>query len=238
MAMTLVASAADKPKTDMKTFIDNLMAKMTLREKIGQLNLPVTGDIVTGQAKSSNVAEQIRQGQVGGLFNLKGAERIREVQKVAVEQSRLGIPLIFGMDVIHGYETVFPIPFTLSWSWDMDAIRNSARIAAVEASADGICWTFSPMLDIARDPRWGRMAEGGGEDPYLGSAIARAMVEGYQGTDLKANNTVMACVKHFALYGAPDAGRDYNTVDMSHWRMFNAYMPPYKAAIDAGAGSV
>lgn len=238
MAMTLVASAADKPKTDMKTFIDNLMAKMTLREKIGQLNLPVTGDIVTGQARSSNVAEQIRQGQVGGLFNLKGAERIREVQKVAVEQSRLGIPLIFGMDVIHGYETVFPIPFTLSWSWDMDAIRNSARIAAVEASADGICWTFSPMLDIARDPRWGRMAEGGGEDPYLGSAIARAMVEGYQGTDLKANNTVMACVKHFALYGAPDAGRDYNTVDMSHWRMFNAYMPPYKAAIDAGAGSV
>lgn len=238
MAMTLVASAADKPKTDMKTFIDNLMAKMTLQEKIGQLNLPVTGDIVTGQAKSSNVAEQIRQGQVGGLFNLKGAERIREVQKVAVEQSRLGIPLIFGMDVIHGYETVFPIPFTLSWSWDMDAIRNSARIAAVEASADGICWTFSPMLDIARDPRWGRMAEGGGEDPYLGSAIARAMVEGYQGTDLKANNTVMACVKHFALYGAPDAGRDYNTVDMSHWRMFNAYMPPYKAAIDAGAGSV
>lgn len=238
MAMTLVASAADKPKTDMKTFIDNLMAKMTLREKIGQLNLPVTGDIVTGQAKSSNVAEQIRQGQVCGLFNLKGAERIREVQKVAVEQSRLGIPLIFGMDVIHGYETVFPIPFTLSWSWDMDAIRNSARIAAVEASADGICWTFSPMLDIARDPRWGRMAEGGGEDPYLGSAIARAMVEGYQGTDLKANNTVMACVKHFALYGAPDAGRDYNTVDMSHWRMFNAYMPPYKAAIDAGAGSV
>ncbi|MDD2602284.1 MAG: beta-glucosidase BglX, partial [Prevotella sp.] len=222
----------------MKTFIDNLMAKMTLREKIGQLNLPVTGDIVTGQAKSSNVAEQIRQGQVGGLFNLKGAERIREVQKVAVEQSRLGIPLIFGMDVIHGYETVFPIPFTLSWSWDMDAVRNSARIAAVEASADGICWTFSPMLDIARDPRWGRMAEGGGEDPYLGSAIARAMVEGYQGTDLKANNTVMACVKHFALYGAPDAGRDYNTVDMSHWRMFNAYMPPYKAAIDAGAGSV
>ncbi len=237
-AVTLVSNAANKPQTDMKTFIDNLMSKMTLQEKIGQLNLPVTGDIVTGQAKSSNVADQIRKGEVGGLFNLKGVDKIREVQKIAVEQSRLKIPLLFGMDVIHGYETVFPIPFSLSWSWDMDAIKNSAHIAAVEATADGICWTFSPMLDIARDPRWGRMSEGNGEDPYLGSQIGRAMVQGYQGQDLTANNNLMSCVKHFALYGAPDAGRDYNTVDMSHWRMFNDYMPPYKAAIEAGAGSV
>ena len=237
-AMTLVAGAASKPQSDMKTFIDDLMNKMTLQEKIGQLNLPVTGDIVTGQAKSSDVAGKIRRGEVGGLFNLKGVKEIREVQKIAVEQSRLKIPLIFGMDVIHGCETIFPIPFSLSWSWNMDAIRESARIASQEATADGICWTFSPMLDIARDPRWGRMSEGNGEDPYLSSAIARAMVQGYQGQDLSANNTMMSCVKHFALYGAPDGGRDYNTVDMSRWRMFNIYMPAYKAAVEAGAGSV
>ena len=188
---------------------------MTLHEKLGQLNLPVTGDIVTGQAKSSDVAAKIRRGEVGGLFNLKGVEKIKEVQRIAVEQSRLHIPLLFGMDVIHGYETVFPIPFALSCSWDMEAIRRSASIAAQECSADGINWTFSPMLDICVDPRWGRMAEGNGEDPYLGSQIARAMVYGYQGTDLSLPNTVMACVKHFALYGGAEAGRDYNTVDMS-----------------------
>ena len=211
---------------------------MTLQEKIGQLNLPVSGEIVTGQAKSSDVAGKIRKGQVGGLFNVKGVENIREVQKIAVEQSRLKIPLLFGMDVIHGYETVFPIPLALSCSWDMEAIKESARIAAKESSADGICWTFSPMVDICRDPRWGRMAEGGGEDPYLGSEISAAMVKGYQGDDLTDKNTIMACVKHFALYGAPEAGRDYNTVDMSHLSMFNNYFPPYKAAIDAGVGSV
>lgn len=230
------SSASDDPNMD--TFIDRLMSKMTLREKIGQLNLPVTGDIVTGQAKSSNVADKIKRGEVGGLFNLKGTQKIREVQKLAVEQSRLKIPLIFGMDVIHGYETVFPIPLSLSCSWDLNAIKESARIAAIEASADGICWTFSPMLDISRDPRWGRMSEGNGEDPYLDAQIAKAMVLGYQGNDLKANNTIMSCVKHFALYGGAEAGREYNTVDMSHWRMFNDYMPGYKAAVDAGAGSV
>lgn len=222
----------------MNKFIDNLMSKMTLQEKLGQLNLPVTGEIVTGQAKSSDVAGKIKRGEVGGLFNLKGVKNIKEVQKIAVEQSRLKIPLLFGMDVIHGYETVFPIPFSLSCSWDMEAIKLSAQIAAQEASADGINWTFSPMLDICRDPRWGRMSEGNGEDPYLGSCIAKAMVEGYQGNDLSAPNTVMACVKHFALYGGAEAGRDYNTVDMSRWRMFNYYMPPYKAAVDAGALSV
>ena len=232
----MAAPQADKGKMDQ--FIDNLMGKMTLQEKIGQLNLPVSGEIVTGQAKSSNVAGKIRKGQVGGLFNVKGVENIREVQKIAVEQSRLKIPLLFGMDVIHGYETVFPIPLALSCSWDMEAIKESARIAAKESSADGICWTFSPMVDICRDPRWGRMAEGGGEDPYLGSEISAAMVKGYQGDDLTDKNTIMACVKHFALYGAPEAGRDYNTVDMSHLSMFNNYFPPYKAAIDAGVGSV
>ena len=233
MPMTLQA----QQMTDMDRFIDGLMDKMTLHEKIGQLNLPVSGNIVTGQAKSSDIAGKIRNGEVGGLFNLKGVEEIRELQKLAVEQSRLKIPLIFGMDVIHGYETVFPIPLALSCSWDMAAVERSARIAAQECSADGICWTFSPMVDIARDPRWGRMSEGNGEDPFLGAAIAKAMVHGYQGDDLTRNNTVMACVKHFALYGAAEAGRDYNTVDMSHWRMFNYYFPPYEAAAKAGAGS-
>lgn len=234
VCLTAHAESADM---HMKSFIDNLMSKMTLKEKIGQLNLPVTGDIVTGQAKSSNIADKIRRGEVGGLFNLKGADKIREVQKIAVEQSRLHIPLLFGMDVVHGYETVFPIPLALSCSWDMKGIEYSARIAAIEASADGISWTFSPMVDICRDGRWGRMSEGSGEDACLGSAIARAMVKGYQGENLAASNTIMACVKHFALYGAAEAGRDYNTVDMSHWRMFNDYFPPYKAAADAGAGS-
>ncbi|MBL7724491.1 MAG: beta-glucosidase BglX [Chitinophagaceae bacterium] len=222
----------------MKTFIDALMKKMTLEEKIGQLNLPGSGDIVTGQAQSSDIAKKIKEGKVGGLFNIKSVAKIRDVQKVAVEQSRLKIPLIFGMDVIHGYETVFPIPLGLSCSWDMKLIENSARIAAVEASADGINWTFSPMVDIARDPRWGRIAEGSGEDAYLGSQIAKAMVRGYQGTDLTKNNTIMSCVKHYALYGAAEAGRDYGTTDMSHQRMYNEYFPPYKAAVDAGAGSV
>src|SRR5690606_19472412 len=169
---------------------------------------------------------------------IKGVEKIRDVQKIAVEQSRLKIPLLFGMDVIHGYKTVFPIPLGLSCSWDMELIEKSARIAAVEASADGISWTFSPMVDISRDPRWGRVSEGSGEDPYIGSRIAEAMVKGYQGTDLSKNNTIMACVKHFALYGAAEAGRDYNTTDMSHLRMYNEYFPPYKAAVDAGVGSV
>ena len=231
----LTAQAVDQAK--MNRFIDDLMGKMTLQEKIGQLNLPVTGDIITGSTVSGDVVGKIKAGQVGGLFNMKGVQSIRALQEVAVKQSRLHIPLIFGMDVIHGYETVFPIPLAMSMSWDMDAIRNSARIASIEATADGICWTFSPMVDICREPRWGRMSEGNGEDPFLGSAICRAMIQGYQGADLADQATMMACVKHFALYGAPEAGRDYNTVDMSHVRMFNEYFPPYKAGVDAGAGS-
>jgi len=222
----------------MKTFVDNLMKKMTLDEKLGQLNLPASGDIITGAGSNNNIAEKIKQGKVGGLFNIKSAQKIHDVQQIAVEQSRLKIPLLFGMDVIHGYQTVFPIPLGMSCSWDMALIEKSARIAAQEASADGICWTFSPMVDIARDPRWGRVSEGSGEDTYLGSQIAQAMVKGYQGDDLSKNNTILACVKHFALYGAAEAGRDYNTTDMSHIRMYNEYLPPYKAALDAGAGSV
>ncbi len=218
--------------------IDSLLSVMTLDEKLGQLNLPSSGDIVTGQAQSSNIADKIRQGGVGGLFNIQSAEKIRDVQRIAVEETRLGIPLIFGMDVIHGYRTLFPIPIGISCSWDMDLVQRSARLAAEEASSDGICWTFSPMTDISREPRWGRVSEGNGEDPYLSSQIARAMVHGYQGDDLTAENTIMACVKHFALYGAPEAGRDYNTVDMSRIRMFNEYLPPYQAAVDAGVGSV
>lgn len=219
--------------------VDSLLNLMTLEEKLGQLNLPAgAGDIVTGQAQSSDIGRKIEEGKVGGLFNIKTAARIKEVQRIAVEKSRLKIPLIFGMDVIHGYETVFPIPLGISCSWDMKLIERSARIAATEASADGICWTFSPMVDISRDARWGRISEGSGEDPYLGSEIAKAMVRGYQGDDFSGNNTIMSCVKHFALYGAAEAGRDYNTVDMSHVRMYNEYFPPYKAAVDAGAGSV
>lgn len=227
------------PKMD--KFINDLMGKMTLEEKIGQLNLPSSGDITTGQAKSSNIAEKIKKGEVGGLFNIKGVEKIRDVQRIAVEESRLKIPLIFGMDVIHGYETVFPIPLGLAATWNMAAIEQSARIAAIEASADGISWTFSPMVDISRDPRWGRFSEGSGEDPYLGGQIAKAMIHGYQGTGDKAyalNSNIMACVKHYALYGAGEAGRDYNTVDMSRIRMFNEYLYPYQAAVDAGVGSV
>ena len=224
-----------KPKSE---FVAELISKMTLDEKLGQLNLPTSGDITTGQANSSNVAKNIAEGKVGGLFNIKSVKKIKEVQKIAVEQSRLKIPLLFGMDVIHGYETTFPIPLGLSCTWDMNLIERSAQIAAQEASADGINWTFSPMVDISRDPRWGRVSEGSGEDPYLGSQIAKAMVNGYQQHDLSKNNSILACVKHFALYGAPEGGRDYNTVDMSHIRMFNDYFPPYKAAVDAGVGSV
>ncbi|MBR0110601.1 MAG: beta-glucosidase BglX [Bacteroidales bacterium] len=224
----------------MDRFVDGLMKKMTLEEKVGQLNLPVAGDIVTGEGKSVGVEDRIAKGEVSGLLNVKGAAAIRRYQQIAVEQSRLGIPLIFGMDVIHGYETTFPIPLGLSCTWDMAAVEESARIAAVEASSDGIAWTFSPMVDLGRDPRWGRVSEGSGEDPYLNARVAEAMVYGYQGRpgeQFTSKDEIMACVKHFALYGGAEAGRDYNTVDMSHQRMFNEYMTGYKAAADAGAGS-
>lgn len=216
-----------------------LLAKMTLAEKIGQLNLIIPGGAaVTGSVVSSDVENKIKNGQVGGLFGITSPAKVRKAQELAVKGSRLQIPMIFGLDVIHGHKTIFPIPLGLSASWDMGLIEQSARIAATEASADGLNWAFSPMVDIARDARWGRISEGSGEDPYLGGQVARAMVHGYQGDDLSKNNTIMACVKHFALYGAAEAGREYNTVDMSRIKMYEYYLPPYKAAVDAGAGSI
>ena len=223
----------------MNSFVNALMAKMTLDEKIGQLNLVTPGGgVATGSVVSKGVEDNIKKGLVGGLFGIYGPEKVRQAQDLAVKNSRLHIPLIFGLDVIHGHKTVFPIPLGLSCSWDMALIEKSARVAATEASADGLNWAFSPMVDIARDARWGRISEGSGEDPYLGSEIAKAMVHGYQGTDLSKDNTIMACVKHFALYGAAEAGREYNTVDMSRIKMYEYYLPPYKAAIDAGTGSI
>lgn len=229
---------AQQQDAKMNAFVSNLMSKMTLEEKIGQLNLVTPGGAVTGSVVSQGVEDNIRKGFVGGLFGITGPEKVRQAQQLAVNNSRLKIPLIFGLDVIHGHKTVFPIPLGLSCSWDIPLIERSARIAATEATADGLSWAFSPMVDIARDPRWGRVSEGSGEDAYLGGEIAKAMVRGYQGTDISANNTLMACVKHFALYGASEAGRDYNSVDMSKIKMYEYYLPPYKAAIDAGVGSV
>ncbi|WP_345947578.1 beta-glucosidase BglX [Mucilaginibacter sp. PAMB04274] len=222
----------------MNTFVSQLMAKMSVDEKIGQLNLVTGGEATTGTAVSTDVESKIANGQIGGIFSLTTPARIRKAQEIAINKSRLKIPLIFGQDVIHGYKTTFPIPLALAASWDLALIERTARVAAIEASADGLNWTFSPMVDISRDARWGRVAESSGEDTYLGSQIAKVMVKGYQGDDLKKYNTIMACVKHFALYGAAEAGRDYNTTDMSLDRMYNDYLPPYKAAIDAGAGSI
>ena len=218
-----------------KEFIDKLMSQMTVEEKIGQLNLMPAGDITTGAQKYSPIFDLIEHGQLGAILNMKGIDNIRQLQDAAVKKSRLGIPLLIGMDVVHGYETIFPIPLAQSCSWDLKAIEEGARISAKEATADGICWTYSPMVDIALDARWGRIAEGSGEDPFLGSRIAEAMVRGYQGNYSEEN--MMACVKHYALYGAAEAGRDYNTVDMSHIRMFNQFFPPYEAAAKAEAGS-
>lgn len=229
---------ANAQSNKMNDFINNLMKKMTLEEKIGQLNLVTPGGAVTGAVVSKDVDDKIRKGQVGGLFGITGPDKIRRAQEIAVNNSRLHIPLLFGLDVIHGHRTIFPIPLGLSSSWDTAMIKKSARIAANEATADGLNWVYSPMVDIARDPRWGRIAEGSGEDAFLGSQIAKVMVEGYQENDLSKDTTVMACVKHFALYGAAEAGRDYNTVDMSKVKMYNEYLPPYKAAVDAGVGSI
>ncbi|MEM1120056.1 MAG: beta-glucosidase BglX [Bacteroidota bacterium] len=218
--------------------VDSLMQLMTIEEKIGQLNLLTQGGAVTGSVISKGVEDKIRKGQVGGIFGTRGAVKMRKVQEIAVKESRLGIPLITGMDVIHGHQTVLPIPLALSCSWNMELMQQGARMAAREATADGLMWTFSPMVDIARDPRWGRISEGAGEDPFLGSAIAKAMIEGYQTDDLSAPTSMLACVKHFAAYGGAEGGRDYATVDMSKVRLFNEYLPPFKAAVDANVGSI
>ena len=237
LAMSLLAINVGAQTNPMKKFIDDLMSKMTLREKIGQLNLMVAGDITTGGAMDTKVGSGVADGSIGGVFNVKGVDKIRALQDIAVKKTKHGIPLIVGMDVVHGYETVFPIPLALSASWDLQGIEHCAQISAKEASADGINWTYSPMVDIALDQRWGRVSEGAGEDPYLGSRIAETMVRGYQG-DYSKNYNIMACLKHFALYGAVESGKEYNTVDMSKVRMYNQYLPPYKAAVEAGVGSV
>ena len=234
-AALLAALSVSAQKLPMREYVDNLMSKMTLDEKIGQLNLLPGGDVTTGAVMNSPLAQLAAEGKLGAVLNFKGQDKVRELQAVAVKKSRLGIPLLIGLDVIHGNQTVFPIPLAQSCSWDLAAIEEGARIAAKEATAQGINWVYSPMVDISVEPRWGRVAEGAGEDPYLGSRVAEALVRGYQGNYGKEN--AMACVKHFALYGAAEAGRDYNTVDMSRVRMFNQYLPPYKAAADAGAGS-
>lgn len=226
--------AQNKP---MKEFVDELLSKMTLKEKLGQMNLLPAGNITTGAAQNNPIVQQIKDGELGGVFNIKGLNEIRTLQEMAIKKSRLGIPLLVGMDVIHGYEPIFPVPLALACSWNLEGIENSARVAALEASAEGVNWTYSPMVDICRDARWGRIVEGAGEDPYLGSLVAKAMVKGYQG-DYSLPSNIMACVKHFALYGASAAGRDYNTVDMSRLRMYNEYFAPYKAAVEAGVGSV
>lgn len=239
IAVIALLSYPSFSQNDIPSKAKALLAKMTLAEKIGQLNLIIPGGAaVTGSVVSSDVENKIKNGQVGGLFGITSPAKVRKAQELAVKGSRLRIPMIFGLDVIHGHKTIFPIPLGLSASWDMGLIEQSARIAATEASADGLNWAFSPMVDIARDARWGRISEGSGEDPYLGGQVAKAIVHGYQGDDLSKNNTIMACVKHFALYGAAEAGREYNTVDMSRIKMYEYYLPPYKAAVDAGAGSI
>jgi beta-glucosidase len=221
----------------MNVFVSGLMKKMTVDEKIGQLNLVTGGMAITGSVTNNGIADGVKKGAIGGIFGLYGTDNVRKMQEAAVKGTRLHIPLIFGLDVIHGHRTIFPIPLGMSATWDLGLIEQSAHIAAKEATAEGLNWVFSPMVDIARDARWGRISEGSGEDPWYGGQVAAAMVKGYQGTSLKNADAVMACVKHFALYGAAEAGREYNTVDMSKVAMYNYYLPPYKAALDAGAGS-
>lgn len=241
VAICAAAQTPVSPEVKMDRFITDLMSRMTLEEKIGQLHQISGGDVVSGELMSdgNKTAQQIRSGGVGSMLNAKGVDKVYALQKIAVEQTRLKIPLMFGMDVIHGYETAFPVPLAMASTWNMKQVETMARTAATEASADGVCWTFSPMVDITRDPRWGRIVEGAGEDPFLGGAVAKAMVKGYQGEPgFATNSQILACVKHFALYGAPDAGRDYSTVDMSRLRMYNDYFYPYQAAVEAGVATV
>ena len=244
LAGTLLFGACNANKTNADARIDykvdSVLKLMTLEEKIGQMVLYTSDWDVTGPTLRSGYIDDIRKGHCGNIFNAHTVAYVRKLQKTAVEESRLGIPLLFGYDVIHGHKTIFPISLGESCSWDLDAIEESARVSAIEAAASGINWTFAPMVDISVEPRWGRVSEGAGEDPYLGSKIAEARVHGFQGKDnnLADPLTILACVKHFAAYGAPQAGRDYNTVDMSKRVFLDTYLPPYKAAIDAGAMSV
>jgi beta-glucosidase len=233
-------SVSADPEATLNRRVDSVLKLMTLEEKIGQMVLYTSDWDVTGPTLRSSYIEDIRNGHCGNIFNAHTTEYVRKLQKIAVEESRLGIPLLFGYDVIHGHKTIFPISLGEAASWDLEAIEKSARISAIEAAASGLNWTFAPMADISVEPRWGRVSEGAGEDPHLGSLIAAARVRGFQGenNDLSDTLTLLACVKHFAAYGAPQAGRDYHTVDMSKRTFLDVYLPPYKAALDAGALSV
>ena len=228
-------------KSEKEIFINDLLSQMTLDEKIGQMNQyngfwDATGPMPEGEYQKSRYRD-LKNGLVGSMLNVTGVDKVRALQKIAVEQTRLGIPLIFAFDVIHGYQTISPIPLAESSSWDLEAIEKSARVAAIEASAAGLNWTFAPMVDISRDARWGRVMEGAGEDPFLGSLIAKARVKGFQGNDLSDYNTIAACAKHFASYGFAEAGRDYNTADTNEYTLFNTILPPFKAAVDAGVST-
>ena len=233
-----ITSCQNSNLNEKEQFIEDLISKMTLAEKAGQMNQyngfwDATGPMPEGDYQKKRYNE-LKNGQVGSMLNVIGVDEIRALQKIAVEETRLGIPLIFGHDVIHGYKTMFPIPLAESSSWDLELMEKSARIAATEASADGLHWTFAPMVDISRDARWGRVMEGAGEDPFLGSLIAEARVKGFQGDNLSDTNTIVACAKHFAGYGFSEAGRDYNTTDFNHYTLHNTIMPPFKASVDAG----
>ena len=236
--LLFIISCKDSGDSEKEKFIENLISQMTLAEKAGQMNQyngfwDATGPMPEGDYQKKRYNE-LKNGQVGSMLNVIGVDEIRALQKIAVEETRLGIPIIFGHDVIHGYKTMFPIPLAESSSWDLGLMEQSARIAATEASADGLHWTFAPMVDISRDARWGRVMEGAGEDPFLGSLIAKARVNGFQGNNLSDQNTIVACAKHFAGYGFSESGRDYNTTDFNHYTLHNTIMPPFKAAVDAG----
>ena len=237
--MTAFSPVPDKSEEEKDQFIEELLSKMTLEEKIGQLNLMTApGDVVTGPQKGENLTNDIKSGNLGNVLNAIGIDYIRSLQRVAVEESRLGIPLSFAFDEIHGYRTTFPIPLAESCTWDPELISKCARAGAQEAAADGLTLTYNPMVDIAIDPRWGRISEGAGEDPYLGSLIAAARVRGVQGEDLSDPLTLAACLKHYAAYGLPEGGRDYASVDMSERRLREHFLPPYKAAVEAGVATV
>ncbi len=240
MAALLATTSSYKgaEKDEMTLFIDSLINEMTVEEKAGQLTLYTSGWTVTGPQLRDDYVEELKAGRAGNLFNAHTVDYAIKLQKIAVEETRLGIPLLFGLDVVHGYKTTFPIPLAEAASWDLELIEKTARLSAKEAASAGINWTYNPMVDIARDPRWGRVAEGSGEDVYLGSLIGAAKVRGHQGTDLSAHTTIMACVKHFAAYGAAQAGRDYHTVELSDRVLRETYLPPFKAALDAGATTV
>ena len=238
ITLLFVVSCENSDVSEKEKFIEDLISKMTLAEKAGQMNQyngfwDATGPMPEGDYQKKRYNE-LKNGQVGSMLNVIGVDEIYALQKIAVEETRLGIPLIFGHDVIHGYKTIFPIPLAESSSWDLELMEKSARVAATEASADGLNWTFAPMVDISRDARWGRVMEGAGEDPYLGSLVAKARVKGFQGTDLSEINSIVACAKHFAGYGFSEAGRDYNTTDFNHYTLHNTIMPPFKASVDAG----